>query len=174
MTSRRDFLKATAVAGAGIAMNGLSGLAEPRAIQDLKPATTRLPGDTESSMAEFTRGIGIYPGEPSADFGPILEADTSGTYRNLALLRPAFHSSSYDYNLTAQLVTDGMKDDRLPRWVVVSEPFRGPIAKPDREVVLDHAPMNTLEILGSPAHVDIEIAGGDPVPEIDRIQLFVV
>jgi hypothetical protein len=155
-------------------MDGLSAFAEPRDLGVMGPAGTRTAGAVEAEMPQFTRGVGIYPGEPSADFGPILAPDTTGTYRNLALLRPAYHSSSYDYNLTAQLVTDGIKDDRLPRWIVVSEAFRGPIAKPDREVVVDHAPMNTLEVLGTPAHVDIEIAGGDGAPEIDRIQLFVV
>ena len=155
-------------------MNSLSGFAEPQGIRSEGSASLGADGGFEPAVPEYTRGIGIYPGEPSADFGPILEPDTTGTYRNLALFRPAYHSSSYDYNLTAQLVTDGIKDDRLPNWIVVSEPFRGPIAKPDREVVVDHAPMNTMEILGTPAHVDIEIAGGDGAPEIDRIQLFVV
>ena len=173
-TSRRDFLKTTAVAGTGMAMDGLSAFAEPLGKAETGPAASQVQAGIEAKTPEFTRGIGIYPGEPGADFGPILEADTSGSYRNLALLRPAYHSSSYDYNLTAQLVTDGMKDDKLPRWIVVSEPSRGPVAKPDREVIVDHAPMNTMELLGTPAQVDIEIAGGDGAPEIDRIQLFVV
>jgi hypothetical protein len=38
---------------------------------------------------------------------------------HLALRRPAYHSSSHDFNLTAQLVTDGVKETALPRWVVV-------------------------------------------------------
>ena len=48
------------------------------------------------------------------------DAHLDQTYRNLALHRPAYQSSSYDYNLTAQLITDGIKDTRLPRWVAVS------------------------------------------------------
>ena len=69
-------------------------------------------------------------------------------YRNLALLRPAYHSSSYDYNLTAQLVTDGIKTDRLPQWIVVSDVSQGPVSKENREVIVDHAPMNTMELRG--------------------------
>jgi Exo-beta-D-glucosaminidase Ig-fold domain len=61
-----------------------------------------------------TRGVGIYLGDPSEDFAPLLVRDAT-TYWNLALHRPAFHSSSYDYNLTAQLVTAGIKDTKLPR-----------------------------------------------------------
>jgi len=47
------------------------------------------------------------------------------TYRNLALHRAAYQSSSYDYNLTAQLVTDGIVETKLPRWVVVSSSEHG-------------------------------------------------
>ena len=53
--------------------------------------------------------MGVYPGDPAQYFGPALVTDTA-TYRNLALHRPAYQSSSYDYNLTAQLVTDGIKE----------------------------------------------------------------
>src|ERR1035437_4063188 len=65
---------------------------------------------------EYTRGIGVYPGDPKEDFSPVMAVD-SATYRNLALHRPAYHSSSYDYNLTAQLVTNGIKSAALPRWI---------------------------------------------------------
>ena len=68
---------------------------------------------------EYTRGVGNYPGEPKAYNGAVLPPET-GTYRNLALHRPAYASSSYDYNLTAQLVTDGIREAKSPRWVGVS------------------------------------------------------
>ena len=61
----------------------------------------------------------MYPGAPAENFNPELVIDST-TYRNLALLRPAYHSSSYDYNLTAQLVTDGLKDTTLPTWISTS------------------------------------------------------
>ena len=154
-------------------MDGFSAFAEPAGKVPISATSSALAGGF-AMATEYTRGIGVYPGEPSADFGPFLVPDTTLEYRNLALLRPAYHSSSYDYNLTAQLVTDGITEDHLPKWIVVSEPSRGPIPKPDREVVVDHAPMNTMEIQHSPAQVDIEIEEGDAAPEVDRIQLFVV
>ncbi len=55
----------------------------------------------------YTLGVGVYPGDPQENFAPAMRIDST-TYRNLALHRPAYHSSSYDYNLTAQLVTDGI------------------------------------------------------------------
>jgi Exo-beta-D-glucosaminidase Ig-fold domain/Glycosyl hydrolases family 2/F5/8 type C domain len=168
-TSRRNFLKTTAIAGATVALDGITTFAEPVQKAAAEAATSATPGPVE-----YTRGIGIYPGAPAEDFSPLLVADTSSTYRNLALLRPAFHSSSYDYNLAAQLVTDGIKDTRLPEWVVVSQPFLGPLPKEQREVILDHSPMASMDLRGAPAQIDIQLGGGDNPPEIDRVQLFVV
>ena len=63
---------------------------------------------------DYTLGVGVYPGDPKENFAPSMRIDST-TYRNLALHRPAYHSSSYDYNLTAQLVTDGIQETDLPR-----------------------------------------------------------
>jgi hypothetical protein len=172
-TSRRDFLKTTAIAGATVAVDGLSAFGEPKGTMEAGKSPLPVPGGTAATPTEYTRGVGVYPGEPTAHFGPTLIPDTTH-YRNLALLRPAYHSSSYDYNLTAQLVTDGIKDTNLPKWIVVSDVLQGPLSKENREVIVDHAPMNAMELRGSPAQVDIELAGGDAAPEIDRLQLFVV
>ena len=68
---------------------------------------------------QYTLGVGVYPGDPQQNFAPTFRVD-GATYRNLALHRAAYQSSSYDYNLTEQLVTDGIVETKLPRWVVVS------------------------------------------------------
>jgi len=80
-----------------------------------------------------TRGIGVYPGDPREDFSPTFRVDTT-TYRNLAHLRPAYHSSSYDYNLTAQLVTDGIVDTAMPRRVVVASGQAGILSAEIRDL----------------------------------------
>jgi hypothetical protein len=162
------------IAGAAMAVDGPSTFAQSRGDGGRAPAAGSVPAVNQVKPVEYTAGIGVYPGAPSENFSPIIEPDSSGTYRNLALLRPAYHSSSYDYNLTAQLLTDGIKDTRLPQWIVVSEGTRGPLPKTERETVLDHCPMNTLEVAGATAQIDIQIAGGEAAPEIDRLQLFVV
>ncbi len=171
--SRRAFLKTTAIAGASVAIDGLTAFASPREADVELTSAQLTAGSTSNSSVEYTRGIGNYPGAPSQNFSPELLRDTT-TYRNLALLRPAYHSSSYDYNLTAQLVTDGIKDTRLPSWIVISDGIRGPLPKQERETIVDHAPMNTMELRGTNPIVEIQIAGGDRAPEIDRIQLFVL
>src|ERR1017187_2242541 len=68
----------------------------------------------------YTKGVGVYPGDPKQDFAPaVVPASVTGE-RNLALRRPAYQSSAYDYNLTAQLVTDGIKETTLPRWFTMT------------------------------------------------------
>ena len=43
----------------------------------------------------------------------------SGPYRNLAHMRAAMHSSAFDYNLTAQLATDGIVSEGDAPWTEV-------------------------------------------------------
>ncbi len=85
------------------------------------------------SAQQYTRGIGVYPGDPQQYFGPSSRIDAA-TYRNLALHRPAWHSSSYDFNATAQLITDGIKATTLPRTVVLSTSEKGVLPKIGREL----------------------------------------
>jgi len=119
----------------------------------------------------YTLGVGVYPGDPHENFAPLTQPDQ--TYRNLALHRPAYQSSSYDYNLTAQLITDGIKDTRLPRWTSVSTSQQGVLPKNEREWLLDRNWVTGVNLPGHHAWVQVELGGGDVEPEIDRIDLDV-
>jgi hypothetical protein len=118
---------------------------------------------------EYTRGVGVYPGNPKEDFGPTLMVEKA-TYRNLALRRPAYHSSSYDYNLTAQLITDGIKDTRLPRWVATAT-SQGTLKKNERERLLDNFESTSVDLEGPRGWVQLELGGGDGAPEVDRVNV---
>src|SRR6185437_15531260 len=87
-------------------------------------------------------------------------------------LRPAYHSSSYDYNLTAQLITDGIKDTHLPDWIGVSiNPFETlPIN--ERQIVVDHFNAAMLPLTSPAPTVEIQLGGAAP-PAVDRIDVFV-
>ncbi|MGA3017538.1 MAG: discoidin domain-containing protein [Bryobacteraceae bacterium] len=115
----------------------------------------------------FTRGVGIYPGDPSQDFAPVLAPDPA--YRNIALRRPAYQSSAYDYNLTAQLVTDGIKETTLPRWLATTTSQAGVARKNERELLVDHNMVTTVGLRGAKVWVQFELAGGDGPLEVDRI-----
>ncbi len=115
----------------------------------------------------YTLGVGVYPGAPGENFAPLTRPDPA--YRNLALHRPAYQSSSYDYNLTAQLITDGIKDTQLPRWVSVSTSQQGVLPKNEREWLLDHNWVTGVPLSGAGGWVQVELDGGDGPPEVDRI-----
>jgi hypothetical protein len=92
----------------------------------------------------FTRGVGIYPGDPSQDFSPSLVVDNEN-YRNIARLRSAYHSSSYDYNLTAQLVTDGIINQEMPASISLST-SQGVLKKNEREWLLDFNSVTEISV----------------------------
>jgi hypothetical protein len=116
-----------------------------------------------------TLGVGVYPGDPRENFAPVSHLDH--IYRNLALHRPVYQSSSYDYNLTAQLITDGIKDTKLPRWVNVSSIEQGELPKNEREWLLDHNPWTGVSLKGTGGWVQVELAGGDGPLEVDRVDI---
>ena len=169
--TRRNFLKSSAtLAGSSLALDRFPAWAATL------PATATHGAAPESialaDTHQFTRGIGVYPGLPSEYRGPELLTDPT-TYRNLALRQPAYHSSSYDYNLTAQLVTDGIRDTRMPAFVRVSTNHAGLLPKERREYPLDHAHLHRTELQGPDAALTIEL-GGDEVSEVDRLQVSVI
>ena len=97
-----------------------------------------VPAESFDRSDYYTRGIGSYPGDPGEDFSPSLRPDYS-TYRNIALLRSAYNSSSYDYNLTAQLVTDGVISDKQPQYLDLSTQ-NGEISRRERDRMSDQGP----------------------------------
>ena len=124
-----------------------------------------------SHAQEYTRGIGVYPGDPKEYVGPALVIDAHN-YRNLALHRPAYQSSAYDYNLTAQLITDGLKETGLPQWIATSTSDGGLLAKNRREVFLDGNVTSSVDVSGDRPWVEFDIEGGSELPEIDHIDLY--
>jgi hypothetical protein len=83
---------------------------------------------------QLNRPIGQYPGNPNEYYGPRLVQDNS--YRDIALHRMVYQSSSWDFNLTSQLLTDGIIDKELPAWLNVTTP-EGPLPPHKREACID-------------------------------------
>ncbi|MDR1356086.1 MAG: discoidin domain-containing protein, partial [Tannerellaceae bacterium] len=114
----------------------------------------------------YTRGIGVYPGDPAEDFAPELVVDNS--YRNIAKLRSAYHSSSYDYNLTAQLVTDGILSENLPATINVSTQ-NGDLLKNEREWLFDGKSDSRYRVQGN--DVFLQLAMNNMDVRADKIVL---
>ena len=117
----------------------------------------------------YTRGVGIYPGNQTEDFSPKLVVDKQN-YRNIAKLRPAWHSSSYDYNLTAQLITDGIIAQDMPTTVSLST-NQGELPKNEREWLLDHNSVTQLGIRGNDIWIQTELAHETDLPEVTKINI---
>jgi len=119
---------------------------------------------------KFNNGIGVYPGDPKVNFAPSMKIDNKN-YRNLALHRPAYSSSNYDFNLTAQLITDGIKESQLPGWIVTSTNSEKNVARNEREWVIDHNTMTRKNIQGQDAWLQIQMAGNYKIPEVDSVSI---
>ncbi len=118
---------------------------------------------------KYTRGVGIYPGNPAEDFSPALITDNEN-YRNLARLRPAWHSSSYDYNLTAQLVTDGIITHEMPDYISLST-NAGIVPKNEREWLLDHNGVTEMSVDGTDIWIQLEMNHGSEKTTVTRIAI---
>lgn len=111
--------------------------------------------------AYYTRGIGIYPGNPSESFAPIACIDSS-SITNVALHRLAIASSSYDYNLTAHLVTDGIIHAKEPVRLVVTTPS-ATLPRREAEWTVDGGTYSANTLLGDTTWLQYEWTGGQTV-----------
>ena len=101
-----------------------------------------------SYAQQFSRGIGVYPGNPNEYFGPTMEKDT--TYRNLALHRAVYQSGAHDLNLTAQLITDGVVADKQPAFLEVLT--NGiPLPHNERKLTINDSEWSRIPVQGSEA-----------------------
>ncbi len=118
---------------------------------------------------EYTRGIGVYPGDPSEDFSPVMYKDST-VYRNLAFHRPSYNSSSFDYNLTAELVTDGIRASNMPYRISCASSQEGTLPRNEREWLIDHNYFTGISLDSTYGWVQIALLG-DSLPSFDRIDI---
>ncbi|MBQ1866330.1 MAG: discoidin domain-containing protein, partial [Bacteroidales bacterium] len=119
-----------------------------------------------SDNPSHTRGTGIYPGSPDEYDGP-LPANAGNDLRNLALMRAAWASSSIDYNLTAQLATDGILSETRP-YILETITSNGIVPKNMREKLLDNHRNTRVDLRGNPPFVIFHFVNGMP-PQADRM-----
>ena len=115
------------------------------------------------------RSIGQYPGNPSEYYGPTIVADASGSYRNLAQFRTVYQSSSWDYNLTSQLLTDGIIDEKSPAWLNVTTP-EGQLPPHKREACIDGNEWTSNILMGEETWIQYDWEGMSI--SIDEIEMI--
>lgn len=101
-----------------------------------------------------------YPADPAENFAPTLSTDRA--YRNLALNRAAYSSSSHDYNLTAQLATDGIIGQGQPAYIKVSTSM-GPVAKDLMEWMFDMKTNTRFSLEGASEYLRLDFCNYLPV-----------
>lgn len=101
----------------------------------------------KTDTGEYSRGLGLYPGNPQENFAPILSIDND-TYRNVAALKAAYHSSAFDYNLTAQLATDGIVSTQESPYSKVTT-SQGEAKKNEKEWLFDQIGHTRLAFEGN-------------------------
>lgn len=119
-----------------------------------------------ASAQQLNRPIGQYPGNPSEYYGPKLTQDNS--YRDLALHRTVHQSSSWDFNLTSQLLTDGIHDKESPAWLNVTTP-EGPLPPHKREACIDGNEWTNNIVMGSDTWLQYDWEGMSI--DIDEVEM---
>ncbi len=77
----------------------------------------------------------------------LVSCSSNDATENIALNKAAYASSSYDYNLTAQLVTDGVVETDEPAWLKVST-AEGELPRREKEWTIDAGPYSRNELKG--------------------------
>ena len=77
-----------------------------------------------------------------------LLASCSGQYGNIALNKKAYHSSAFNYDLTAQLAVDGIVSDEEPSYYTI-EVNGSEIAKEDMPWMFDYRSICKFDVSGS-------------------------
>ncbi len=120
-----------------------------------------------TSAQVMNRPIGQYPGNPGEYYGPAL-VSSDNSYRNLALHRTVYQSSSWDFNLTSQLLTDGIIDKHSPAWLNVTTP-EGPMPPHKREACIDGNEWTSNIVMGGNTWLQYDWEG--MAIDIDEVEM---
>ncbi|MBO4537116.1 MAG: hypothetical protein J5702_07890, partial [Bacteroidales bacterium] len=86
---------------------------------------------------------------------------------NLALRSPAYHSTSIDYNVTAQLAVDGIVETEPACWVEICGNGGTPLSKREHDLVLDPRIWTSVSAEGPQAELSLRTHGfTEPVDRV--------
>ena len=118
----------------------------------------------------MNRPIGQYPGNPSEYYGPSIE-DGNGrsNLECMSKYHTVYQSSSWDFNLTSQLLTDGIIDDQVPAWLNVTTPD-GPLPPHKREACIDGNEWTNNIVMGGDTWLQYDWEGMSI--DIDEVEMI--
>ena len=70
-------------------------------------------------------------------------------------------------------MTDGIRETKLPRWIVSSTSKDGVLLKFQREHLVDSNPVTMSDLPPTGGWVQVELKGGDSVPQVDSVEVAV-
>ena len=96
-----------------------------------------------------------------------------GERENLALRHPAYHSTSIDYNATAQLAVDGIIETEPACWVEVCSNNGVPLSKREHDLVFDLRQWTPVTVDGPKGELTVRTHGfTEPVDRITMSLAF--
>ena len=121
-----------------------------------------------SAIAQvMNRPIGQYPGNPSEYYGPRIVQGLEDT--DCALHHTVYQSSAWDFNLTSQLLTDGITDNEAPAWLNVTTP-EGPLPPHKREACIDGNDWTSNILMGGDTWMQYDWEGMSI--DIDEVEMI--
>jgi hypothetical protein len=117
----------------------------------------------------MNRPIGQYPGNPSEYYGPSVE-DGNGrsNLEYMSKYHTVYQSSSWDFNLTSQLLTDGIIGKEAPAWLNVTTPD-GPLPPHKREACIDGNEWTSNIVMGGNTWLQYDWEG--MAIDIDEVEM---
>ena len=107
----------------------------------------------------MNRPIGQYPGNPNEYYGPSIEESRGrSNLECMSKYHTVYQSSSWDFNLTSQLLTDGIIDKEAPAWLNVTTP-EGPLPPHKREACFDGNEWTSNILMGGNTWLQYDWAG---------------
>ena len=131
-------------------------------MKNLLLAASMLLATAAQGAGFLTRGIGQYPGDPSEYFAPTVSWAEGDSLTNVALHCASWASSTYDYNHTAHLVTDGICDTAEPAILTVATPA-GRLPRREAEWAIDGGPYSRTILMGGSSWLQFDWGGTQSV-----------
>ena len=118
---------------------------------------------------DYNRGIGIYPGNPKRKFFSNNE-NRQKKLQEHCLVKTGLQLGSYDYNLTAQLITYGIIESKIPEWIVTTN-SDGTFPRNERDYFIDRHARTRKEFDGNNSWITMELTGNYIIPKVNGFEL---
>ena len=108
---------------------------------------------------EYTRGIGVYPGDPKEDFAPVMRAGSAHIGIWHCIAPPGIRARTTTTSLRNSSPTASRRPTP-PRWVATSTSQHGVLPRNEREWLLDGNWVSSVDLKGQSGGCRWRLGGG--------------